>query len=47
MNPDEVVIDEMQSNRTRVVLGLLAEPVGQPGEPAYVPPNREVLVFNE
>ncbi len=44
--PAEVVVHEVQRHRVGVVLDLLAEPVGQPGEPAHPHPHREVLTLD-
>ena len=41
----EIVIRKMESNRRFVVLVLLAESVGEPGELADLHSHREVLPF--
>ncbi len=46
MNADEIVEGCEQRDGVGVVLYLLGEGVGEPGEPAYVHPHREVLPFH-
>ena len=43
MDANEVVIGEVQGKRSVVVLPLLAESIGQPGESANLHPHGEVL----
>jgi hypothetical protein len=43
VNPHEVVVHEVQGDRVRVHLDLLAERIRQPGEAAHVHPHRQVL----
>ena len=42
----KVVVHEVERNRVRVHLDLLAEPVGQPSEAAHVHPHRQVLTLD-
>jgi hypothetical protein len=46
MEPDEVVVRAVQVHRGPKVLHLLAEAVGQPGEPADLHSDREVLTLD-
>src|SRR5438046_2580393 len=46
MDATEVVSHEMQCDRVRVVLCLLAEGVGQSCEPAHVHPHGKVLALD-
>jgi hypothetical protein len=39
MNADEVVMHEVDGQRVRVVLSLLAERIGQPGKAAHPHPH--------
>lgn len=46
MNPAEVVVHEVQRDSRYVVLHLLGEGVGQPGEPTHGHPHSEVLALH-
>lgn len=46
MDAAEVVVHEMQRDGVRVVLDLLAEPVGQPCEAAHGHAHGQILAFN-
>lgn len=43
MEPQEIIIHEVQRHGVGVVLDLLRERICEPGEPAHVHPHREVL----
>jgi hypothetical protein len=47
VQPDEVVMREMQRNRRAMVLNLLGERIGQPREPADAHAHRQVLPLDQ
>ncbi len=46
MDTDEIIIHEVDRYGMGVVLDLLLEGFGQPGEPAHVHPHGQVLALN-
>jgi hypothetical protein len=47
MQPDEVIMSEVQRHGRPVVFDLLAEPVGEPREPAHGHPHGQVLPLDQ
>lgn len=47
VQPHEIVLYEVQRHRVSVILDLLGEGVREPGEPAHVHSNREVLTLHD
>ena len=46
MNPDEVVVHAVESNRRNVVFQFLGEGVSQSREPALLHPQRQILTLD-
>lgn len=46
MNPAKTVVNEIDGDHVPVIVGLLGEPIGQPGESAHSHPNGEIGTLN-
>lgn len=46
MNPDEIVVDRLDSERVDMVFEPLAETVGETGKPAQRHPDREIVALD-